>query len=99
MPRPVTDEVGQGAALSLIDWLSVRAKNKDQIEFLDFVSDLLSEYEIRFEKPQKPADPVEVLRYLVEENGITTRELGMAVRPGEGGCGRRQVGNSPEVID
>ena len=76
VPRPITDEIGQQAATELIDWLSVQAKNKDQIEFLDFVSDLLSEYETRFEKLEKPAIPFELLRYLVTENGITTRQLG-----------------------
>ncbi|HYY27810.1 MAG TPA: hypothetical protein VE860_07700, partial [Chthoniobacterales bacterium] len=76
VPRKIHDKIGQQAATEIVDWLSIRAETKDQIEFLDFVSDLLNEYESQKEKRDALADPFEVLRYLVEENGITTRELG-----------------------
>jgi HTH-type transcriptional regulator/antitoxin HigA len=76
MPRKIHDKIGQQNATEVVDWLSVRAHTADQIEFLDFVSDLLDEYESHFLKDPAPGDPVELLCYLVEENGITTRELG-----------------------
>lgn len=56
--------------------MAVRAQTKDQVEFLDLVSDLLDEYESRFLKSENPSDPLELLQYLVEENGISARELG-----------------------
>jgi HTH-type transcriptional regulator / antitoxin HigA len=78
VPRRIIDEIGRQTATEFIDWLSVRAQNKDQIEFLDFVSDLLGEYEDQFEieKPAKVPFGFVLLGYLVTENGITTRELG-----------------------
>jgi HTH-type transcriptional regulator / antitoxin HigA len=76
IPRKIHDKIGQQNATEVVDWLSIRAHTADQIEFLDFVSDLLDEYESQFLKDSAPGDPLEVLRYLVEENGITTRELG-----------------------
>ena len=99
MPRPITDEVGQQAATELIDWLAVRAKNKDQIEFLDFISDLLSEYESRFEKPEKPAIPSELLRYVVTENGITTRQLGKILGVDHSGAARILNGERSINVD
>jgi antitoxin component HigA of HigAB toxin-antitoxin module len=52
------------------------AQTPDQLEFLDLVSDLLGEYERQFLKIDDSSDPFELLQYLVEENGISARELG-----------------------
>ena len=76
VPRKFHDKVGQRNATEVVDWLAVRAKTADQVEFLDLVSDLLDEYERQFLKTGDPTDPLELLQYLVEEHGITARELG-----------------------
>jgi HTH-type transcriptional regulator / antitoxin HigA len=76
VPRKIHDSVGQKNATTVIDWLSIRAHTKDQIEFLDLVSDLLDEYESQFLKEDNPIDPTQLLRHLVQENDISTRELG-----------------------
>jgi HTH-type transcriptional regulator / antitoxin HigA len=76
VPRKIHDKVSAQSATELVDWLAVRAHSADQIEFLDLVSDLLDQYESQFVKNDGPTDPVELLCYLVEENGISARELG-----------------------
>jgi HTH-type transcriptional regulator / antitoxin HigA len=76
VPRKIHDKVSAQNATELLDWLAVRAHSRDQVEFLDLVSDLLEQYESQFAKNDRPSDPLELLCYLVEENGISTRELG-----------------------
>ena len=75
LPRKIHDRVAYENAVEVIRWLAVRAKNNDQIEFLDLVCNFVQEYETPL-KARKPARPVELLNFLVEENGITTRALG-----------------------
>ena len=75
-PRKIHDKIGQRNATEVVDWLAIRAKTKDQVEFLDLVSDLLDEYERQFPEIDNSSDPLELLQYLVEENRITARELG-----------------------
>jgi HTH-type transcriptional regulator/antitoxin HigA len=76
VPRKIHDKIGQRNATEVVDWLAVRAKTADQVEFLDLVSDLLDEYERQLLKIEDSSEPVELLQYLAEENGITARELG-----------------------
>jgi HTH-type transcriptional regulator/antitoxin HigA len=75
-PRKIHDQVELENATEVADWLAVRAKNDAQFDYLELLGDLMDEYEKPLGKGDKPADPLEMLRYLVEENGITTRELG-----------------------
>lgn len=76
VPRKIHDKIGQQNAAEVVDWLAVRARTPDQVEFLDLVSDLLDEYEAQFIKHEEPSDPLEMLKYLVKENSVTARELG-----------------------
>jgi antitoxin component HigA of HigAB toxin-antitoxin module len=46
------------------------------LNFLDLVSDLLDEYEGQFLNIEDSSVPLELLQYLVEENGVSARELG-----------------------
>jgi HTH-type transcriptional regulator/antitoxin HigA len=76
VPRKIHDKIGQRNATEVVDWLAVRAKTADQIEFLDLVSDMLDEYERQFLKTEDSSEPLELLQYLIEENGVSARELG-----------------------
>ena len=75
-PRKIHDRIAQQNATEIVDWLAVRAHTTDQVEFLDLISDLLEEYESELPTNLPPADRLEVLRHLVQENHISTRELG-----------------------
>jgi HTH-type transcriptional regulator / antitoxin HigA len=75
-PRKIHDQVALENATEVADWLSLRAKNDAQLDYLELLGDLLDEYETATAKPEKTPDPLEMLRYLVEENHVTTRQLG-----------------------
>ena len=75
-PRKIHNQVELENVTEVADWLALRAKNDAQFDYLELLGDLIDEYENAQRKADKPADPLEVLRYLVVENGVTTRELG-----------------------
>jgi HTH-type transcriptional regulator / antitoxin HigA len=75
-PRKIHDQVELENATEVADWLSLRAENDAQLDYLELLGDLLDEYEALPVKASKPVDALEMLRYLVEENQITTRQLG-----------------------
>ena len=56
----------------------MRAENEAQLDYLELLGDLLEEYENRAKsrKHEEDSTPLELLNYLVQENEITTRELG-----------------------
>jgi HTH-type transcriptional regulator/antitoxin HigA len=74
-PRKIHDRIELEHATEVADWIALRAKNDAQLDYLELLGDLMEEYE-NAGKPDKNSSPREVLNYLVEENGITTRELG-----------------------
>jgi HTH-type transcriptional regulator / antitoxin HigA len=75
-PRKIHDQIELENATEVADWLALRAKNDAQLDYLELLGDLLDEYEALPAKAGKSADSLECLRYLVEENKITTRQLG-----------------------
>jgi HTH-type transcriptional regulator / antitoxin HigA len=74
-PRKIHDQVELENATEVADWIALRAKNDAQLDYLELLGDLMDEYE-NAGKPDKSSSPLEILNYLVEENNITTRELG-----------------------
>jgi HTH-type transcriptional regulator / antitoxin HigA len=75
-PRKIHDQIELENATEVADWLSLRAKNDAQLDYLELLGDLLDEYEGTLIKAERPGDALETLRYLVDENQITTRKLG-----------------------
>jgi HTH-type transcriptional regulator/antitoxin HigA len=74
-PRKIHDQIELENATEVADWISLQAKNDAQLDYLELLGDLMDEYE-NVGKPDKTSSPLEILNYLVEENNITTRELG-----------------------
>jgi HTH-type transcriptional regulator/antitoxin HigA len=74
-PRKIHDQIELENATEVADWIALRAKNDDQLDYLELLGDLMDEYE-NAGKADKTSSPLEILNYLVEENNITTRELG-----------------------
>jgi HTH-type transcriptional regulator / antitoxin HigA len=75
LPRPIHDQIELENATEAADWIALRAKNKDQLDYLEMLGDQLDKYE-NAGKSDKTSSALEILNYLVEENGITTRGLG-----------------------
>ncbi len=76
LPRKIHDKSECQRATAVIDALSIReGLNKDQLDYLELVGDLVNEYEKNHVAQPEYSSPVEVLRYLMEENGISTRQM------------------------
>jgi HTH-type transcriptional regulator/antitoxin HigA len=75
-PRKIHDQIELENATEVADWIALRAKNDDQLDYLELLGDLMDEYDKQDGKTGKPAPPLDLLKYLVEENDISTRELG-----------------------
>ena len=74
-PRKIHDQIELEHATEVSDWIALRAKNDAQLDYLELLGDLMDEYE-NAGKADKASSPLELLNYLVEENDLTTRELG-----------------------
>jgi HTH-type transcriptional regulator/antitoxin HigA len=76
LPRKIHDKSECQRTTAVIDALSMReGLNKDQLDYLELVGDLVNEYEQEHVAQPENSSPVEVLRYLMEENGISTRQM------------------------
>lgn len=76
-PRKIHDQIELENATEVADWIAIRAKNDAQLDYLELLGDLMDEYEKQGDKTAKPAaTPLALLKYLVEENEISTRDLG-----------------------
>ncbi len=85
-PRPVRNEAERQAATAMIDALAGHALNRDQDDYLDLLSTLLSEYEdVRYAVRAKEVSPLEALQYLMEESGTSAADLGRLLGNREAG--------------
>jgi len=98
-PRKIHDQIELENATEVADWLSLRAKNDAQLDYLELLGDLLDEYETSATKAGKPADALEMLRYLVEENQITTRKLGAILEVDHSVAARILIGERSITVD
>jgi antitoxin component HigA of HigAB toxin-antitoxin module len=76
LPRPIHDKVDHQNALEVIHALAGLDLNVDQADYFEALAIIVNDYEAKNLKALPGATPLEVLRYLVEENEISTRELG-----------------------
>jgi antitoxin component HigA of HigAB toxin-antitoxin module len=74
MPRPIHDKVAYQNAVEIVDALAGCKLSKEQEDYLEAISLFVHEYEKRFvEEPQ--VDPLELLNHLLEENGLSRKDL------------------------
>jgi antitoxin component HigA of HigAB toxin-antitoxin module len=76
LPRPIHDKAGHEKALAIIHALAGLNLNEDQADYFEALAIIVKDYETKNLGSLDKATPLEVLRYLVEENNISTRELG-----------------------
>lgn len=75
-PRPIHDSVSHDNAVEIIDALSGLELNDDQEQFLELLGNLVNEYEKNNLETLPDANPLDVLRFLLEDHNISSRELG-----------------------
>jgi HTH-type transcriptional regulator/antitoxin HigA len=100
-PRPIRAKRDYLAATKLIEELAVRGEedlNDDELDYLDVLTDLVEAYDSTHYPEPDEGTPLERLRALMEESGISTAELGRLL--GNSGLasqimlGRRQLSKS-----
>jgi mRNA-degrading endonuclease HigB of HigAB toxin-antitoxin module/antitoxin component HigA of HigAB toxin-antitoxin module len=76
IPKAIHDRVEFQNASEIMEAMAGHDLNKDQEDYLETVSILVDEYDHTHNKQPKKASPLVVLQLLVEEHGISGRELG-----------------------
>jgi HTH-type transcriptional regulator/antitoxin HigA len=77
MPRPISDNAELENATEIIDLMAGHDLNKDQEDYLDLMSDLVDKYEAaNNEVKYADLEPVDALRYLMQENGMSASAIG-----------------------
>lgn len=75
VPRPISDRVSYENTVAIVDALAGHALNRDQEDYLEILGDLIGSYE----EEKLPALPKvtgpKLVRYLLEENGLTGDDL------------------------
>jgi HTH-type transcriptional regulator / antitoxin HigA len=75
--RPIHDRVDWQNATEVIHALAGHRLNQDQEDYLEALSELVGAYEDKLHaKDLSGLSPLDVLRYLVEQNGLTASSLG-----------------------
>jgi antitoxin component HigA of HigAB toxin-antitoxin module len=74
LPRPVKSKAAHAQALGLINALLGYELSRDQTDYLEALTLFVHEYEQQFvSAPER--NPVELLKHLLEENDLTTKDL------------------------
>jgi HTH-type transcriptional regulator / antitoxin HigA len=76
VPRAIHDNIELENALQIINALAGHDLNSDQEDYLETVSILADDYDRKHNAQPVRARPLDVLRNLVAERGISSRELG-----------------------
>jgi HTH-type transcriptional regulator / antitoxin HigA len=75
--RPIKTKKAYGQAMQALRALMrLQPRNKDQNDYLKSLSVLIGDYENKVCQIEVPSDPVENLRFLLEENEMTASDLG-----------------------
>lgn len=75
LPRPIHSKSEARTATQVVESLAGHDLSEGQEDYLEIISHFLDEYD-RKREPQLPeASPLEVLRMLVEERGMTGKDL------------------------
>ena len=77
MPRPLHDEVDHGNALLVLDAMAGFEMNADQEDYFEAVATVVEKYEARRHAIDSAGmTPVQLIRSLMEEHGMSESDLG-----------------------
>ena len=84
--RPIKAETHYEKVLHEIETLVMRDDlSEDELDYLDLLSSLVEDFEAKHHRIEANFSPVENLKYLLDENGMTASDLGRLL-------GQRQLG-------
>jgi HTH-type transcriptional regulator/antitoxin HigA len=76
VPRAIHDAVEFKNASEIMNAMAGHELNEEQEDYLETIAILVDEYDRAHNEQPKKSKPLEVLHLLVEEHGISGRELG-----------------------
>jgi len=76
MPRPLHDNVSYNNAVEIVHALVGFKLNRDQQDYLDLMSKLIEDYERETHPVPDKLAPLDALRFLLSENGLSGDDLG-----------------------
>jgi antitoxin component HigA of HigAB toxin-antitoxin module len=77
MPRPLHDEVDYSGAIAVLDAMAGFKMNADQEDFFDAITTFVEKYEAENHSlGETKMAPVELIRSLMEEHGMSESDLG-----------------------
>lgn len=75
VPRPIHDEAGYENTVQIVDALAGMKLNQDQQDFLEILSQQVEAYEAENLKAPRQKTGMELIRLLMEENGLSGDDL------------------------
>lgn len=75
-PRPIHDSVDYANTLEIVMAMAGHKLTPDQDDFLTILSEMILHYDREHDQPRKRGTPLERLRYLVKEAGLSASDLG-----------------------
>lgn len=78
--KPIRTEADYGAALAELERLWGAASGTPDGDRLDVLATLIEAYEVR-QFPMDPPDPVEAIRFRMEQQGLTRKDLEAIIGP------------------
>lgn len=96
--RPIRTKRDYSAAVKVMEKLAIQGEeslNKDELDYLDVLTDLVETYDSEHFPESKDGTPLDRLKGLLEESGLSTADLGRLI--GNSGLasqimlGRRQL--------
>lgn len=75
VPRPIHDSISYENTIQMVDALAGRALNRDQEDYLEILSQQIEAYEAENLKAPRGIVGLELVRMLLDENGLTGDDL------------------------
>ena len=83
-----------------MDWIAVRAQNRDQFDYAKMLGDLVTEYEIAQRRRVKSKlSGLELLRAVIESSGLTQAELAKVLGVAQGTVSKIMTGARSITVD
>jgi plasmid maintenance system antidote protein VapI len=101
LPRPIHDEAEKNAEMiRVMDWIAVRAQNRDQFDYAKMLGDLVTDYEIAQRRRVKSKlSGLELLRAVIESSGLTQAEVAKVLGVAQGTVSKIVTGARSITVD
>src|SRR5580698_7972644 len=75
-PRPIHDSVDYANTMEIVMAMAGHKLTRDQNDYLTILSEMILHYDREHDQPRKRGTPLQRLRYLAKEAGLSASDLG-----------------------